>query len=312
MSTKVTWHGHACFSLDVNQHKILIDPFLKDNPVTAVTPDSVEADFIVVSHGHSDHVGDTVAIAKRTGATVISNFEIANWLVRQGVDQARVHPQHIGGGFRYPFGYLKLTIAHHGSGLPDGSYGGSPAGLLFTMLDDQSMGGLVAVASNQLLREQVQSILGSLSRREREVLEMRFGLKDGQGHTLEEVGQVFSITRERIRQIEAKALRNLQHPFLSPKKLYFACDTGLFYDMKLIGDEGIDLAILPIGDNFTMGPADALRAVKLISPNVVIPVHYNTWELIAQDPGRWAERVEAETNTTCVVISPGESYALEN
>ena len=230
MSAKVTWLGHASFALQINEHQILIDPFLNDNPTAAVTAENVEADFIVVSHGHGDHIGDTVAIAKRTGATVISNFEITNWLVQQGIAEDKVHPQHIGGGFTYPFGYLKLTIAHHGSGLPDGSYGGNPAGLLFTTPDGN--------------------------------------------------------------------------------KIYFACDTGLFYGMKLIGEEGIDLAVLPIGDNFTMGPDDALRAVKLIEPGVVIPVHYDTWELIAQDPKTWAERVEAETSTTCVVISPGESYKL--
>jgi len=94
------------------------------------------------------------------------------------------------------------------------------------------------------------------------------------------------------------------------KKLYFACDTGLFYDMKLIGEAGIDLAVLPIGDNFTMGPDDALRAVKLINPQVVVPVHFDTWELIAQDPKAWAKRVEAETDTTCVVLAPGETYEL--
>ncbi len=230
MSVKVTWLGHAAFSLEVGEHRILIDPFLTDNPAATVSAEDVEADFILVSHGHGDHVGDTVAIAERTGATVISNFEIINWLQGQGVAEDRLHPQQIGGGFTYPFGYLKLTIAHHGSGLPDGSYGGNPAGLLLTT---------------------------------------------PQG-----------------------------------KKIYFACDTGLFYGMKLIGEEGVDLAVLPIGDNFTMGPDDALRAVKLIEPQVVIPVHYDTWDLIAQDPQEWARRVEAETNTTCVVISPGESYEL--
>jgi L-ascorbate metabolism protein UlaG (beta-lactamase superfamily) len=230
MSVKVTWLGHAAFNLEVGEHRILIDPFLTDNPAATVSAEDVEADFILVSHGHGDHVGDTVAIAERTGATVISNFEIINWLQGQGVAGDRLHPQHIGGGFTYPFGYLKLTIAHHGSGLPDGSYGGNPAGLLLTT---------------------------------------------PQG-----------------------------------KKIYFACDTGLFYGMKLIGEEGVDLAVLPIGDNFTMGPDDALRAVKLIEPQVVIPVHYDTWDLIAQDPQEWARRVEAETNTTCVVISPGESYEL--
>jgi len=230
MSVKVTWFGHAAFSLEINEHKILIDPFLNDNPTAPVNADNVEADFIIVSHGHGDHVGDTVAIAKRTGATVISNFEIINWLAQQGIAEDKIHPQHIGGGFTYPFGYLKLTIAHHGSGLPDGSYGGNPAGLLFTTLEG--------------------------------------------------------------------------------KKIYFACDTGLFYGMKLIGEEGIDLAVLPIGDNFTMGPDDALRAVKLIEPKTVMPVHYGTWELIAQDPKAWAERVHAETSTTCVIISPGQSHEV--
>lgn len=228
MPVKVTWLGHAAFSLDVDGHKILIDPFFSGNPVATVTADDVEADYIFVSHGHGDHVGDTVAIAKRTGAMVISNFEIVSWFQGQGVENA--HPQHIGGGFDYPFGYLKLTIAHHGSALPDGSYGGNPAGMLLTAPDGE--------------------------------------------------------------------------------KLYFACDTGLFYDMKLIGEEGIDLAVLPIGDNFTMGPDDALRAVKLINPQVVVPVHFDTWELIAQDPKAWAKRVEAETDTTCVVLAPGETYEL--
>ena len=227
---KLLFHGHSCWEIDDGKHRVLIDPFLTGNPTASVTADSVETDYIVVSHGHGDHVGDTIAIANRTGAMVIGNFEIQNWLIDQGVAADKVHPQHIGGGFTYPFGYLKLTIAHHGSGLPDGSYGGNPAGLLITTPDT--------------------------------------------------------------------------------KRIYFACDTGLFYDMKLIGEEGIDLAVLPIGDNFTMGPDDALRAVKLINPKVVIPVHFDTWELIAQDPHAWAKRVEAETQTSCIVISPGESYEL--
>jgi len=229
MSIKVTWYGHAAFGVEINGTKLLIDPFLTGNPAASVGPDDVEADYILVSHGHGDHVGDAVAIAKRTGATIISNFEISTWFQAQGIPAEKVHPQHIGGGFQYPFGYVKLTIAHHGSGLPDGSYGGNPAGFLITA---------------------------------------------------------------------------------EGKKLYFACDTGLFYDMKLIGEEGVDLALLPIGDNFTMGPEDALRAVKLIQPKVVIPIHYNTWDLIAQDPNSWASRVEAETETKVVVLQPGDSYEL--
>ncbi len=228
MPVKITWYGHATLGLEVDGYKILVDPFFTGNPAASTTADAVDADFILVSHGHGDHVGDTVSIAKRTGALVISNYEITNWLSSQGV--SKVHPQHIGGGYHHPFGYLKLTFAIHGSGLPDGSYGGNPAGFLLTT-------------------------------------------KDG-------------------------------------KKIYMAQDTGLFGDMKLIGDEGIDLAILPIGDNFTMGPDDALRAVKLLRPKHVIPIHYSTWPLIEQDPNAWAQRVEAETDARVHVLKPGESFEL--
>lgn len=227
MTFTYTWYGHGTFGLETGGYKILIDPFFTDNPAASTTADKVEADFIVVSHGHGDHVGDVNSIAKRTGALVISNFEIATWLGNQGIS---AHPQHLGGGFHHPFGYLKLTLALHGSALPDGSYGGNPAGVLITTKDDE--------------------------------------------------------------------------------KVYFACDTGLFGDMQLIGDEGIDLAVLPIGDNFTMGPDDALRAVRLIRPKYVIPAHYNTWDLIAQDPVAWAQRVEKETETKAHVLKPGDTFTL--
>jgi len=227
MTTKYTWYGHAAAQIETDGHKLVIDPFLNGNPAASISPEAVQADFLLISHGHGDHVGDSVAIAQRTKAQVISVNEIALWFGNQGIE---AHGQHIGGGFNYPFGYLKLTLALHGSELPDGSNGGNPCGFLLTT-------------------------------------------KDG-------------------------------------KKIYLAQDTGLFGDMKLIGEEGIDLAVLPIGDNFTMGPDDALRAVKLIQPKVVIPIHYNTWDLIAQDANAWAQRVQKETSTKAVVLKPGESYSL--
>jgi L-ascorbate metabolism protein UlaG (beta-lactamase superfamily) len=227
MDVKLTWYGHAALGLNVGGYNLLVDPYLSDNPSASATPEQMKPDYILISHGHGDHVGDAVQIAQRSGATVISNFEIAGWFEKKGI---KVHPQHLGGGFQYPFGYLKLTLALHGSGLPDGSYGGNPAGFLLTTNDG--------------------------------------------------------------------------------KKIYLACDTGLFGDMRLIGEEGIDLAVLPIGDNFTMGPKDALRAVKFIQPKHVIPVHYNTWDLIQQDPNAWASQVEGQTDTTVHVLQPGESFTL--
>lgn len=227
MTIRFTWYGHAALGLDLDGVRVLVDPFFTGNPAAAIPAEQARASFILLSHGHGDHTGDTVGIAKRDKALVITNFEIATWLGKQGVE---AHGQHIGGGFHYPFGYVKLTQALHGSALPDGSNGGNPSGFLVTTKD---------------------------------------------GH-----------------------------------KIYLACDTGLFGDMRLIGEEGIDLAVLPIGDNFTMGPDDALRAVKLIQPKHVVPVHYDTFELIAQDAQAWAKRVEAETTAKVHVLKPGESYTL--
>ncbi|MFZ5918279.1 MAG: metal-dependent hydrolase [Chloroflexota bacterium] len=226
MAVELTWYGHACFYIRGGGASLLTDPFLTDNPQSPVQADEVSADYILVSHAHGDHLGDAVPIAKRTGATIIANFEIANYCAAQG---AKTHPLHIGGGRDFPFGRVKLTIAHHGSSFPDGSYGGSPAGLLLT---------------------------------------------------------------------------------IEGVKVYHACDTGLFYDMKLIGQEGIDLAILPIGDNFTMGPEDAVKAVELIAPKLVVPIHYNTFDIIRQDPDAFARAVEAQTAARCKVLAPGESLTL--
>jgi L-ascorbate metabolism protein UlaG (beta-lactamase superfamily) len=224
---ELTYHSHACFGIEVDGTQLLIDPFLTGNELADVTAEEVQPDYILVSHGHGDHVGDTVPITQRTGAMAIANFEVANWLAAQGVE--RTHPLHIGGGREFDFGRVQLTIAHHGSSMPDGSYGGNPAGFLLT---------------------------------------------------------------------------------LGGKRIYHACDTGLFYDMKLIGEGGLDLAILPIGDNFTMGPDDALRAVKLLDPKVVIPIHYGTFDVINQDPEVFAARVEAETEAKCLVMNPGDTYQL--
>jgi L-ascorbate metabolism protein UlaG (beta-lactamase superfamily) len=224
MATRVRWLGHAALYIESDGQKIVIDPFLTGNPAAAVKAGDVAADFILVSHGHGDHLGDTIAIAKKTGAMVVCNYEMSEWMTKQGV--AKVHGQQHGGAHTFPFGKVKLTLAFHGSALPDGSYGGNPCGFLLSFRDGT--------------------------------------------------------------------------------KIYDAADTGLFGDMRLIGEEGVDLAILPIGDNYTMGPDDALRAVKLLTPRKVLPIHYNTWDLIAQDAAAWAARVRQETQAQPVVLKPGE------
>ena len=229
MSVKITFYGHSTFMVESDGVKILIDPFFDENPMCNVKAEEVDADFILVSHGHFDHIADAAPIAKRTGAQVISNFEIVSWLGNQGVENG--HPLHIGGGNQFKFGRCKMTIAHHGSMLPDGSYGGNPGGFL---------------------------------------------LKLNNGKTI-----------------------------------YYSGDTALTYDMKWLADEDVDVALLCVGDNFTMGPDDAIKAIELIQPKVVVPDHYNTWPYIEIDVDAFAQRVVSETEAKCKVMQSGETFELE-
>lgn len=227
MSISFRWLGHSAFSMNIDDHQVLFDPFLTGNPLAAATAEEVEAEVIFLTHAHGDHLGDTVAIAKRTGALVVSNAEIAGWMQRQGV---KAHGQNTGGSYDHGFVTAKQTIAFHSSSFPDGTYGGNPNGFVIT-------------------------------------------------------------TRSR-------------------QRLYFAGDTALFSDMQLIGEAGIDVAFLPIGDNYTMGPEDALQAVKFIRPRFVVPMHYNTFSVIAVDVAGWANRVNNETGATPIILDPGGTYHL--
>lgn len=223
MTVRITYHGHACFTIQTDRANLLIDPFLTGNAMADVAATQVTPDYILVTHAHGDHLGDTVPIAKRTGATVISNNEIANYVSKHGV---KAHNMHIGGAHVFPFGKVKLTIAHHGSSFPDGSYGGNPCGFLL---------------------------------------------------------------------------------WLEDKVLYHAGDTALFLDMQLYGEEGIDVAMLPIGDNFTMGPEDAVKAVAFLQPKKAILMHYNTFGVIAQDAQGVADAIINRTKAQPVILKPGET-----
>jgi L-ascorbate metabolism protein UlaG (beta-lactamase superfamily) len=227
VATELTWLGHGGWLIASGGRHVVLDPFLTDSPTAPFKADEIPADYILVSHGHFDHVGDVERIARRTGATLISSFEICQWFANKGVQNG--HAMNVGGSHAFPFGRVKMTIAHHSSTMPDGSSGGAAAGFVLSLPEGN---------------------------------------------------------------------------------VYFACDTGLFYDMKLIGAAGIALAALPIGDNFTMGPDDALEAVKLIEPRRVVPVHRGTWPLIEQDAQSWAERVRRETRAEPIVIEPGGKIAM--
>ncbi len=228
MSIELTWLGHGSWTMKVGETNVLLDPFLDDNPVASCQAADLVADFILVSHGHFDHVADVAPIANRTSATVVANFETAEWFKAKHGVQNTVG-MNLGGGVNLPFGRVIMTTAHHSSQLPDGSYGGNPAGFV----------------------------------------------------------------------VEA-----------AERKVYFACDTALFSDMRLIGESGIDLAVLPIGDLFTMGPADAVLATQLIKPKRVAPAHYNTWPPIQQDAEAWANMIRAETESEPIVLQPGERIVV--
>src|SRR4051794_1503386 len=137
MATTITWFGHNAWSIEVAGASILLDPFLNDSPTSPVKADAVKANYILLSHGHGDHLGDTVAIAKRTGATVITNFEVGEWLKKKGIGADKVIGMNPGGGVRQPFGHVKFTIAHHSSSMPDGAYGGVPGGFLLRLAESR-------------------------------------------------------------------------------------------------------------------------------------------------------------------------------
>jgi L-ascorbate metabolism protein UlaG (beta-lactamase superfamily) len=221
----ITFHfyGHACFSLVEDQTTLLFDPYLTDNPFQIAQPTAMDCNYILVSHGHSDHLGDTINIAKRTGATVISTAEIANLCANSN---CKTHGMHIGGKHTFDFGSVRITPAFHGSGIA----GGHAAGFIVKLAD---------------------------------------------------------------------------------KTIYYAGDTSLFGDMELLGRlETIDLAILPIGDNFTMGIDDAVEAVRLLKPKQVIPVHYNTWPLIKQSPEEFQNKVRQALAIPVHIVAPGESFTI--
>ncbi len=205
---KLTFLGHSAWLIENNDVTIVIDPFLEGNPLAIHKPGDIKADYIVLSHAHGDHIGDTEAIARANDSTIIANFEIATHFGNKGF---KVHPLHIGGGHDFEFGRVKLTQAFHGSSFPDGSYGGMPAGILLT-LDD--------------------------------------------------------------------------------KTIYHTGDTGLFSDMGLIGrHQHVDVMLVCIGDNFTMGIDDAAEAVALVKPDLAIPMHYKTFDMIDVDPEEFAGKV---------------------
>lgn len=227
---KLTWFGHAAFSLEADGKTVLVDPFISGNPVATVGAETLAADVILLTHAHGDHVGDTVDIAKRTGATVIATFELAGWIGKQGVEH--VEAGNHGGTIPFDGGSVKFTPAWHTSsyGTPDGDVApGVPAGLV-----------------------------------------VRFG-----GRTT-----------------------------------YFAGDTCLFSDMQLIADEGLDIAIVPIGDRFTMGPADAVKAARLLRAGTVLPCHYNTFPGIRQDGDAFKRAVEEQTASRVLLPAPGETIEV--
>ncbi len=224
---KLRYFSHSAFQITTEDNKsILIDPFLDQNPTSPVKSDEVTADFIILTHAHGDHLGDSFKIAEKATPLFIAVNELADYISSKGF---KAHNMHIGGSWNFDFGRVKYTIAHHGSITPDGHYAGEPAGVLITI--------------------------------------------DG-------------------------------------KTIYHAGDTGLFLDMKLIGElNEIDYFLVPIGDNFTMGIDDAVKAVEFVNPKTAIPIHYNTFPLINANPNEFKEKVEAK-GFNSRVLEYGEEIEL--
>lgn len=223
---KVTYYGHACFAAQVANRTLLFDPFITGNELARnIDVKKVPADYILISHGHDDHMADAAAIAERTGAMIISNFEITEWFGKQGWE--KTHPLNHGGGFRFDFGLARLVNAVHSSSLPDGSYGGNPGGFV------------------------IESTEGNF---------------------------------------------------------YYSGDTALTMDMKLIGEStALKFAALCIGDNFTMGIEDAIKAAEFVRCQEILGVHYNTFPPIKIDSEAAIQRFQA-ARKNLHLLQPGETH----
>ena len=222
---RVTYYGHACFAVQVTNRTLLFDPFITGNELAShIKVNEIQADYILVSHGHADHLADAGAIAKRTGATLISNYEVIVWFGKQGLEKG--HPLNHGGGHQFDFGRVQLVNAVHSSSLPDGSYGGNPGG---------------------------------------------FVVQTGEGN------------------------------------FYYSGDTALTMDMKLIGESvKLKFAALPIGDNFTMGIDDAIRAADFVRCGEILGLHYNTFPPIRIDSQSAVAKFKSVTKNL-YLLKPGES-----
>ncbi len=222
---KLTYLGHSVFMLEEGGFKAIIDPFLKGNPSSPLKPEDVKnLTHIFVTHGHGDHIGDTVELAKDNDALVITNAEISGYLSEKGV---KTHPMHIGGRFKFDFGTVKLTPALHGSAIPTENGprdGGNPCGFVIEV---------------------------------------------------------------------------------NGKKIYHAGDTGLTMDMVLLEVEDIDVALIPIGGNYTMDITDAIRAVEFVKPKLTIPMHYGTFPVITADPEEFKRK---NKTTDTVILNPGQIF----
>lgn len=225
---EITYYGHSAFLVKVGGKSIIFDPFISPNEkASQIDVSSLKADYILISHGHEDHVADAEAITKSSNAMLVANYEVAVWFAEKGVE--KYHPMNHGGSKKFDFGRVKYVNAIHSSTLPDGSSGGNPGGFV------------------------------------------------------------------------------IQH---EDGCFYYAGDTALTYDMKLIAEEfKVDFAFMPIGDNFTMGIEDAIKAADFVGTKKIIGMHYDTFPYIEINLEE-AKKAAAKAGKELILLNIGESIKI--